>query len=57
MLHSKGISQIPVTEGEQFIGSIKESNLLRQFMDDPDTKAKKVRVSPKGTSGSWALIV
>jgi cystathionine beta-synthase len=43
VLHNNGISQIPVTEGEQFIGSIKESNLLRQFMDDPDTKSKKVR--------------
>jgi cystathionine beta-synthase len=43
VLHEKGISQIPVTEDDQFIGSIMESNLLRQFMDDPDTKSKKVK--------------
>jgi len=43
VLNNNGISQIPVTEGDQFIGSIKESNLLIQFMDDPETKSKKVK--------------
>ena len=43
ILNEKGISQIPVVDGEQFVGSIKESNLLKKFIDDPDTKSRKVR--------------
>ncbi len=42
LLSEKGISQIPVTDGKQFVGSIKESNLLKRLIEDPDSKDKKV---------------
>ncbi len=42
LLHDKGISQIPVTDGEQFVGSIKESNLLKRLIEDPESKTKKI---------------
>jgi len=43
LLHDCGISQIPVKEDDQYVGSIKETNLLKQFIDDPNTKSMKVR--------------
>ncbi len=43
LLHEKGISQIPVTDGDQFTGSLKESNLLKRLIEDTDIKNKPVR--------------
>ena len=43
LLHKKGISQIPVTDGDQFTGSLKESNLLKILIEDPEIKNKPVR--------------
>ncbi len=43
LLHKKGISQIPVKEGDQFTGSLKESNLLIKLIEDPEIKNKPVR--------------
>lgn len=43
LLHKKGISQIPVTYGDQFTGSLKESNLLKILIEDPEIKNKPVR--------------
>lgn len=41
-LHKEGISQIPVQNGAEFVGSIKESNLLKKLIEDPANKAKTV---------------
>ncbi len=43
LLHEKGISQIPVTDGDQFTGSLKESNLLKRLIEDTNIKNKPVR--------------
>ncbi|TDI70925.1 MAG: pyridoxal-phosphate dependent enzyme [Bacteroidetes bacterium] len=43
LLHKKGFSQIPVIDGEEFVGSIKESNLLKRLIDEPDSKFKKIK--------------
>ena len=43
LLHEKGFSQIPVMEGDEFVGSIKESNLLKRLIEDPETKFKKIK--------------
>ncbi|MCH8231627.1 MAG: cystathionine beta-synthase [Bacteroidetes bacterium] len=43
LLHKKGISQIPVRDGDQFTGSLKESNLLKILIEDPEIKNKPVR--------------
>ncbi len=43
LLHSKGISQIPVTENDEFVGSIRESNLLKVLIEDPDAKLKSIK--------------
>lgn len=43
LLHKKGISQIPVTDGDQFTGSLKESNLLKILIEDPEIKNKPVK--------------
>lgn len=42
LLNLKGISQIPVLDKDQFVGSVKESNLLKRFIEDPETKSKKI---------------
>ncbi|MGB3850817.1 MAG: pyridoxal-phosphate dependent enzyme, partial [Tunicatimonas sp.] len=38
ILNKQGISQIPVTDGEQFVGSLTDSKLLHQLIDNPDMK-------------------
>ena len=38
ILNKQGISQIPVTDGEQFIGSLTDSKLLHQLIDNPEMK-------------------
>ncbi len=38
ILNKQGISQIPVTEGEQFVGSLTDSKLLHQLINNPDMK-------------------
>ncbi|MDF9796008.1 cystathionine beta-synthase [Catalinimonas alkaloidigena] len=42
ILNSKGISQIPVTEGESYVGSLTDSKLLHQLIDDPAIKTQPV---------------
>lgn len=42
LLHSMGISQIPVREGDNFIGSLKESNLLHKMIESPEIVSEKV---------------
>ena len=38
ILNQQGISQIPVTDGGQFVGSLTDSKLLHQLIDNPDMK-------------------
>ncbi|NMM48814.1 cystathionine beta-synthase [Marinigracilibium pacificum] len=38
LLNEKGISQIPVTDGENFVGSLTDSKVLRKLIDNPDLK-------------------
>lgn len=42
LLTAEGIDQVPVAEGEKFIGSVSVSKLLQQLVEDPDLKNKMV---------------
>ncbi len=42
ILNKQGISQIPVTDGEQFVGSLTDSKLLHQLIDNPEMKSEPV---------------
>ena len=42
ILNKQGISQIPVTDGDQFVGSLTDSKLLHQLIDNPDMKSEPV---------------
>lgn len=42
LLTTQGIDQVPVTEGENFVGSISVSKLLQQLIETPDLKNKVV---------------
>jgi cystathionine beta-synthase len=42
MLSEKGISQIPVNNGDQFVGSLTDSKLLHHLIDNPEIRNKPV---------------
>lgn len=42
LLHKEGISQIPVTDGEQIIGSLTDSKILGQLIENPEIKEQPV---------------
>ncbi len=42
LMNREGIDQIPVTENEQFIGSVSASSLLEKIMLDPQLQKKQV---------------
>jgi cystathionine beta-synthase len=42
VLNKEGISQIPVIDGENFVGSITDSKILKQLIEDPGLKEKSV---------------
>ena len=42
ILNKQGISQIPVTDGDQFVGSLTDSKLLHQLIDNPEMKSEPV---------------
>jgi len=42
LLHSRSISQLPVTDGESFVGSLTDSKILRQLIENPDLRDKPV---------------
>ena len=42
LMTSLSISQLPVKDGEQFVGSLIDSKLLAQMIDDPELKTKPV---------------
>ena len=42
-MRERGISQVPVMEGEEVIGSLTELDILRSLMGDPDARGRLVR--------------
>ncbi len=42
LLKKKAISQIPVVDGREFVGSLTDSNLLKKVLEDPQVGNKKV---------------
>lgn len=42
LMTSKGISQLPVVNGDEFVGSLVDSKLLAHMIDDADVKGKSV---------------
>lgn len=42
IMNKEGIDQIPVTEGDNFVGSISSSTLLEKIMEDPKLKDKAI---------------
>jgi len=42
IMNQQGIDQVPVVDGEEFVGSISASNLLEKIMEDPNAKDAKV---------------
>ncbi|MBL7840343.1 MAG: pyridoxal-phosphate dependent enzyme [Cyclobacteriaceae bacterium] len=42
LMNKEGIDQIPVTEGEHFVGSVSSSMLLEKIMEDPELKHKSI---------------
>lgn len=42
LMNKEGIDQIPVTEGEHFVGSVSSSMLLEKIMEDPELKHKAI---------------
>jgi cystathionine beta-synthase len=44
ILSSEGIDQLPVTEGNNFVGSLSSSKLLHQLIDDPRIKGQPVNL-------------
>ncbi|KYG83370.1 pyridoxal-phosphate dependent enzyme [Roseivirga echinicomitans] len=42
LMTSKGISQLPVMNGNEFVGSLVDSKLLAHMIDDADVKGKSV---------------
>lgn len=42
MLHSRSISQLPVTKGDDFVGSLTDSKILRQLIENPELRNKPV---------------
>tara|TARA_R110001592_G_C13171168_1_gene749850 strand:+ start:643 stop:2019 length:1377 start_codon:yes stop_codon:yes gene_type:complete len=42
LMTSKGISQLPVVNGAEFVGSLVDSKLLAHMIDDADVKGKSV---------------
>jgi cystathionine beta-synthase len=41
-MNEKGIDQAPVIDGNEFIGSLSDSKLLKSLIDNPDLKNKPV---------------
>lgn len=42
ILNDKGISQIPVVDGENFVGSLTDSKVLHKLIDNPELKGQPV---------------
>lgn len=42
MMNKNGISQLPVTDGEEFTGSLTDSKILSKLIEEPSLREKKV---------------
>lgn len=42
LLNLKGIDQVPVKDGEEFVGSITTSKLLDEILENPDVRSKPI---------------
>lgn len=42
MMTKNSISQLPVTDGDEYVGSLVDSKLLAQMIEDPNLKDKKI---------------
>ena len=42
LLTAVSISQLPVTDGDQFVGSLSDTRLLKQLIEDPAIREKAV---------------
>jgi cystathionine beta-synthase len=42
-LNQSGISQVPVVDGENFVGSLTDSKVLKRLIEDPSIKGRPVR--------------
>ncbi|MBA4057174.1 MAG: cystathionine beta-synthase, partial [Marivirga sp.] len=42
VMNREGIDQIPVTENENFVGSVSSSSLLEKIIQDPQLQSKQV---------------
>ena len=42
MLNSRSISQLPVTQGDEFVGSLSDSKILRQLIENPELRNQPV---------------
>ncbi len=42
LMNKEGIDQIPVTEGDQFVGSVSSSMLLEKILEDPQLQHKQI---------------
>ncbi|MCC5921103.1 MAG: cystathionine beta-synthase [Cyclobacteriaceae bacterium] len=43
LLNEKGVSQVPVVRGEEYVGSITDSALLRKMIENPDIRSELVK--------------
>ncbi|TRX56101.1 pyridoxal-phosphate dependent enzyme [Fulvivirga sp. M361] len=43
MLNKQGIDQVPITNGNQFVGSVSTSKLLEKLIEQPDITEKKIQ--------------
>ena len=42
LLNSRSISQLPVTQGDNFVGSLSDSKILRQLIENPELRSQPV---------------
>ena len=43
LLNNKGIDQVPVVDGNEFVGSVNVTRILDKILDDPKIRAREVR--------------
>jgi cystathionine beta-synthase len=42
IMNQKGVDQVPVTDGDEFVGSVTTANLVEKIINDPTIKDKPV---------------
>ncbi len=43
LMNNIGVSQLPVVEGDEFIGTLTDTKVLKQLIENPETKNQKVK--------------